>query len=215
MKVAHIVPAAFNYFDDIRNTALGLVSYLSEFDIEAEVFTVNYGTIESKDKAASPVKAGASKGKYKGLVGIKSALQIMQQCDLLHVHTPLLGAASKVLAWKKKHKNTPLVVTYYRKVKVPDVFSLITRWYNSYNLPKLFAAANLITCFSFEDFKKNGGFKYLKDNSKLIEVDSSTNFLGDDLTTNVDKVKLKQGEWIAYKYAIVYNTLLESGSNNN
>lgn len=145
-KILHIIPSAFDYFSDIRERAFMLVEGLDSLGWHNNVITLQYGAPTRNEqwklKQAAPSRA------YSG----ESSLQIVEDvdfnnCDLLHVHVPFLGAARSLLQWKEKNPDKPLVVSYYHDLKVTDIFSFFFRVYNLYYLPRLFKIAGAVTIF--------------------------------------------------------------------
>ncbi|EKD42976.1 MAG: hypothetical protein ACD_72C00515G0006, partial [uncultured bacterium] len=43
MRVLHIIPSAFDYFDDIRSEAFKMIDAEIEMGIDAEAMTLEYG----------------------------------------------------------------------------------------------------------------------------------------------------------------------------
>jgi hypothetical protein len=141
MRVIHVIPSAFEYFDDIRSQAFKLLDNLHKLGVENEAFTLQYGT-PNKAQKSSIEKVSPSIHNFIGDFDINSAIVNFSDFDVVHLHCPFFGAAGKILHWKKLHPDTPLVVTYYRDVKVTDLMSLFIKLYNAYYLPKIFKLAD-------------------------------------------------------------------------
>ena len=52
MRVIHIIPSAFEYFDDIRSQAFRLLDGLNKLGVETEAFTLQYGSTNKAQKAS-------------------------------------------------------------------------------------------------------------------------------------------------------------------
>ncbi len=150
MRVIHIIPSAFEYFDDIRSQAFKLLDGLHKLGVETEAFTLQYGSPNKAEKA-SIKSASPSVHNFIGDFDIGSAIANFSDFDIIHLHCPFFGAAGKILQWKKLNPNTPLVVTYYRDVRVVDLMSLFIRFYNAYYLPKIFKLADATIRFKAEE----------------------------------------------------------------
>lgn len=136
MRVIHIIPSAFEYFDDIRSQAFKLLDGLHKLGVENEAFTLQYGSTNKAEKAS--IKAASpSVHNYIGNFDIDSAINNFADFDVVHLHCPFFGAAGKILRWKKLNPNVPLVATFYRQVRVVDLMSLFIKLYNAYYLPKI------------------------------------------------------------------------------
>ncbi len=147
MRVIHIIPTAFEYFDDIRSQAFKLLDGLHKLGVETEAFTLQYGSTNKAEKA-SIKSASPSVHNYLGNFDIDSAIANFSDFDIVHLHCPFFGAAGKILNWKKLNPGIPLVITYYREVRVQDLMSLFIRLYNAYYLPKFFKLADAVSQFN-------------------------------------------------------------------
>lgn len=147
MKVIHIIPSAFEYFDDIRSQAFKLLEELHKLNVETEAFTLQYG-LSNKAEKKSIKEASPSVHSHIGDFDIESAIKSFTDFDVVHLHCPFFGAAGKILRWKQNNPNTPLVVTFYREVKIVDLMSLFFRLYNAYYLPKFFKLADAASRFN-------------------------------------------------------------------
>lgn len=147
MRVIHIIPSAFEYFNDIRSQAFKLLDGLHKLGVETEAFTLQYG-LSNKAEKKSIKEASPSVHSHMGDFDIDSAIKSFTDFDVVHLHCPFFGAAGKILQWKKNNPNTPLVVTFYREVKVVDLMSLFIKLYNAYYLPKFFKLTNAANRFN-------------------------------------------------------------------
>ena len=208
MKVLHIIPAAFDYFDDIKLSAFSLLENQTKLGISAEALTLQYSRGVSKTSREEVVKV-APTARYQGTTPITEAVASFADFDILHAHCPFLGAGGRILQWKKEHPHQPLAITFYRRVNISDLFSLGIWWYNWYYLPRMCAGGEAVAAVSAEIFEQNSGGRYLKDKSKFIEIDDTSFFLGEDLTKDNNQVQLSPAEREAGKYLWLYNKLLE------
>jgi hypothetical protein len=147
MRVIHIIPSAFDYFDDIRSRAFKLLDWLHKLGVEAEAFTLQYGSTNKAEKA-SIKEASPSVHNYMGNFDINTAIDNFFNFDIVHLHCPFFGAAGKILRWKKLNPDIPLVVTYYREVRMEDLMSLFIRFYNAFYLPKFYKLADAVSRFN-------------------------------------------------------------------
>lgn len=207
MRVLYIIPTVFDYFDDIRDSAFSLAENLSQLGVEVETLTVQYEKPTKKEEAT--VATVAPSGKSFGTVPPSDVGKRLAEFDILQVHCPMFGAAGKVLKWKFLRLELPMVITINRRVETPDFFSLLIMAYNLFYLPKLFKTASVITCPSLINFKKFFGRSFAKFNDKVIEVNDSLQFAGEDLTSDSNVVKLSAMERVATKYLTIYNRLIQ------
>lgn len=216
MRVIHIIPSVFNYFDAIRAEAFRLVESLDAMGVEADVFTLQYGE-QSKTKQEQTereVRVGSGSSRtYSGQVGFAEVVESFSSYDVVHAHAPLFGGAGKIIQWKKEHPEIPFLVTYYQPIVASDLFGLVVRWYAIYYLPRLFKAADMITCGSAEELYRRFGRRVLTNPEKLVEVTAEgTDFFGTDLTYGADGLELTTQERLAVKYVMLYNELTASVS---
>lgn len=57
MRVVHIIPSAFDYFDDIRSSAFALIAAEGKQGVESEALTIQYGTVTAKERLETSLKA--------------------------------------------------------------------------------------------------------------------------------------------------------------
>jgi hypothetical protein len=195
MRIIHIIPAAFNYFDDIKRSAFGIVEKLSDYGIESQMITLQYNTVTKREKRETTGFSGpALSYQYKGSQSISQAFSTLSEYDIIHFHCPFLGAGKKIIDWQKEHTEIPFIVTYYREVGLVDFLSIFVNLYNLYYLPKIFQLAKVITCFSEAKF----GFKSVNRRKVVdLSVKKTREFVGEDgklLTENVYRVELEKGK---------------------
>ncbi len=201
MRVLHIIPAAFEYFDDIRSESFRLVDGLYKMGVETEAFTLQYGGPTKKLKAE--IKENSSSvHTHISSTGAAGLVESFDEFDIIHLHCPFLGAARHILDWKKLHAQTPLIVTYHRDVEWVDTFSLLIKLYNHYYLPRIFRAADVLICNNFDELASLRGSRYIEANKHVTALDSIT-LEKDEVSPNWTVM-----EAIAAKTALVYNTLI-------
>lgn len=142
MRVVHIIPAAFNYFNDIRDVAMAMVEAEGKMGLEVEVYMVQYGSVT--ERFSSEVKRVAPTRVFQGMVSGTSLVDALSSFDVVHVHCPMLGLMKKLVSFKQANPSVPLVVTYHRSVTHPDLFSLYVSWYTNWYLPRLLRVADAL-----------------------------------------------------------------------
>lgn len=217
MKVIHIIPNVFNYFEDIRSEAFLVTEWLPKLGVQADMFTLQYGapsagkveqserSTETPSQSETPTPQARS---FVGLNTIDELIDSLSEYDSVHLHVPFLGAAHRIIAWKKVHPEIPLVITYYRNVRTPDLFSLFIKWYNAYYLPKLFAISNVVAFRENTWFLERQARKFQqpgKETKPFVPVDETFEFAGKSLLGVSDRVTESGVEAVALKYAILYN----------
>jgi len=140
MKIVHLVPAAWDYFDDIRDAVFNLVSGEIRRGIESEVITLQYR--KTTPQAAQEISVKSSGLSFRGDLSGAGLADVLDEFDLVHLHCPFLGAAKDILAWKKKNPKKPLLISIHRPVRIVDFFSLIIAAYNTFYQPKIFSLAD-------------------------------------------------------------------------
>jgi len=207
MKVLHIIPSAFNYFDDIRVEAFRLLENLQHLGVEGDAFTLQYGSSGSAKQFQKGVHEIAPSRSFVGTAREEELIRAFADYDLIHLHCPFFGAAGSIGRWKRAHPEIPLIATYHRPVLAADLFGRCIRWYNYYYLPKIFLLADLVA------YNPGSGVReivkrYVKDPAKLAEVDASANFFGTNLTAKIRETNMDSNELLALKYRMLYNELI-------
>ncbi|MDD2757761.1 MAG: hypothetical protein PHD72_00085 [Patescibacteria group bacterium] len=210
MRVIHIIPSAFDYFDDIRRHAFSILEKQIESGVEAEAFTLQYGSVTRGQKSAAKLDAPASR--FIGLFGLNELVDSLSNFDVVHLHCPFLGAAKKIIDWRKKNPDRPLVITYHRDLDFSDLFSLFIIGYNYFYLPRLFAVATAVAGSSAEEFAQTKGRRYLKQPEKFTDISASAVDIekeaGIHLTDTPDKLKLLSTDAEALAYIKLYKNLV-------
>lgn len=208
MKVLHIIPAAFNYYDDIKAAAFGLAETELSMGIAVEAYTMQYQAPSRGDQTETEVVVlpGSSR-KYDGTVSLNSIGKEINTFDVVHVHVPILGGLKTVLNWKRANPKLLLLVTVYRESKTPDFFSLILLIYNRIMLAKLFKQADFIGCESLSVIKAFYDRMAAPVAERVLEIDTSTNLFGKDISQETPQVvEMNGAERLAFKYIILYNS---------
>lgn len=202
MRVAHIIPSAFNYFDDIRSVAFQTVDYLDkETSLEVEAFTLQYN--EPSSKLKQEIQTKAPHRNYQGVVAFNEVLSRLDSYELVHLHAPFLGGARKLVAWKKEHPDIPLVISYYRKVYYQDIISVYLQWYNAFYLPKLLREAGGILCFS--SLPK---VWFIKSTARVVDGREVCGLEKEPLTFSFDSLQLPELERLGKFLVKLYNNVV-------
>lgn len=161
MKIVHIIPAAFNYFDSIRTLAFQSVQLLQEDGWEVDAFTLQYGQEAPTRSFQKTVLAEAPLRQYSGTVKapqLRDALD--QDYDIVHLHVPFLGMGPDLLRWRSTHPQGLLVVTRYSAVPIKDLFAIFVRLYNAYYIPRIIAQADTIFVYVKDASPKSLALQY-------------------------------------------------------
>lgn len=204
MKITHIIPSAFEYFDDIRDRAFSWVEALGDLGVDVEVFTLQYGG-KPPAEVRQEVAAVAPSRTYEKTVPVQTMTKIIttgltpKEPEIIHLHTPFLGGAGQILDFIKSRPNAHLVVTHHRPVKFEDLISVYIYFYNHYYLPKFFTLADAILLIEpkapvREQTVKFGGKVYM---------------LGLDKNSNPDYPHPISAETVAESLIMMYNKLTE------
>lgn len=211
MRVIHIIPSAFDYFNDVRASAMKLVESEREVGADSEAYTLQYGSVTSKQKGEMFVKAPSI-----GFISMNSSTALvddLKNYDIVHLHTPFLGMAGNILKWKKNNFATPLVVTYWRDVRIYDAMSAFIAVYNRIYLPRFFRLADALI---FNDknsqnksvagirMTKSTKFYYMKELKNMDREGANIH-----LTMPPDKLKLSEVDMEARACISVYNQLIK------
>lgn len=140
MRIIHLIPAAFEYFDDIRDAAFRLAEEERQLGLEVDAFAIQYGSVTQKFSAE--VKEQSPSSEYQETVGEVDVIDLLDQYDVVHLHFPMLGVLGRLIKWKKMHPAIPLVVTHHRNVVQTDLFSLFIVWYTMWYRGRLFRLAD-------------------------------------------------------------------------
>ena len=208
MKVAHIIPGAFDYFNDIYNAAFDLADDLHAGGVELDVFTLEYNYfgqtpspkqrgLDAKEKVAPSVSL-PKKRHYAGGMNARALLENLKNYDIVHLHAPFLGAGRGLLKWLLENPQIIFVITYHRPVVWEDLLSVFIGWYNRYYLKRLGARADLITNFGGKKDQWRSGIRYAGGKNKFLDLTVGPFFTADNsvLTYTAKQVKLIGAERI-------------------
>lgn len=194
MKVLHIVPAAFNYFDNIRSEAFAILEEENNFGIDSDVITLEFGSTTKKEQAE--VKTASPGSRFMGQQSVVENTKSWDYYDVINLHCPFLGAGSHIINWAKDQPSKRLVITYHNDFKTPDFFSLIIKFYNLYYLPKLFSLAKAVCFFANRRSDSMSGIKMLKNDEKAFVLGQTSDELD---IHNID---------VASDLILVYNNIM-------
>ncbi|MEK7680681.1 MAG: glycosyltransferase [Patescibacteria group bacterium] len=142
MRVIHIIPSAFGYFDDIRSRAFSILNAQHELGVEVEAITLQYES-PSRSVRQEVEESSPAVHSYQGDATVGEAFLHLDDSDLVILHASFFGAGGKVLRWAKKGK-APFFIVYHGQIVVTDFYSLIIKIYNWYYLPRLSRQADYI-----------------------------------------------------------------------
>jgi len=216
MKALHIVPAAMNYFDDIKMAAFNIVQKLHDNGIDGEVITLQYDQPTQQDQenvsGTKDKKGTATSFHFKSSVSLQEALSLMNNYDLVHFHIPFMGAGKNILKKLNEVDAPPLLVSYYRPVKIIDILSVIISLYSQYYVTKLIKRADIVTLFP-QTYNKDILTKIPEDKLADISINEKERKemkLDED---RVFKIKLNKQTYISIsidKLIYVYRTLTKN-----
>jgi hypothetical protein len=166
MKILHIIPSAFNYFDEIRSEAFAILEAENNLGIDANAITLEYGATSREEKAQ--VKEAAPSRRYLGQESILINAQSWDKFDIINLHCPFFGAAGEILKWARNYPGKALVITYHFDFGISDFFSYIIKIYNYFYLPKLFKLSANVCFFASRREESASGIKILKNEQKAV-----------------------------------------------
>lgn len=186
MKVLHIIPSAFNYFDDIRAEAFVWLEAENNAGLESEVITLEFGSTTKQEQAE--IKAVAPTREFIGQQSMSQNANSWDQFDIINLHCPFFGAANEIIRWAKDRDHKSLVITYHSDFKTPDFFSLIIKLYNFYYLPKVFSTAKAVCFLANRRVQSRHGISLLKDEKKafiLGQIDDNLDIHKTDIVSDL------------------------------
>jgi hypothetical protein len=201
MRVVHVVPSAFEYFEDIRVAAFNIVEELDRQGIDSEIITLQYGNPSRSTREVA--ERQEMKRSYKGTLPIPELLESLKQCDIIHFHTPILGFLGKFITWQKTHLDAKVVVSYYRPIAYTDVLSWFIAWYNRHYLPRLAAKAKAIVYFT--DYGTKSIAARMADEALVIDAHS---FISEPLYEKTKTVSLYKISELGEAIIALYSQML-------
>lgn len=194
MKVLHIIPSAFEYFDDIRSESFELLEEEGDLGLESDAISVSYGGVTRKEKIE--VINTAPSRRYLGQEDFKKTIEAWDYYDVINLHCPFLGELGTILRWVKDHPEKCFIITYHHDFVTPDFFGYLIILYNYYYLPRLFDLAKAVVFFSERRNLSTTGIKMLKNRDKIAVLGLPAE------TGDIHKFS------IAEDLVIVYNSLM-------
>ena len=160
MKILHIIPSAFEYFDDIRAQAFEFLEAENKLGIESDAITLEYGAVSRRKKFEAATIAPSRN--YLGQESIEKNVQAWEYYDIVNLHAPFFGAGGKIINFLESNPDKVFLMTYHYDFKTTDFFSFFIKLYNYYYLPKLFKKAKKITFFANRRKESRSGIDMVK-----------------------------------------------------
>lgn len=211
MKVIHIIPSAFDYFNDVRELSMRLVETERGLGVNSEAYTLQYGPVTSKQKGEMRDKAPSI-----GFISMNSSSALINDLgnyDIVHLHTPFLGMAGSILKWKKNHLAKPLVVTYWRDVGINDAMSAFIAIYNRIYLPHFFRFSDALIFYGKGAEKRSAAGNRMAKTIKHYYMEELVNVEREHanihLTMSSNELKLSEGDIEARVYMSIYKKLIK------
>ncbi|MDO9509874.1 MAG: glycosyltransferase family 4 protein [Candidatus Magasanikbacteria bacterium] len=210
MKILHIVPTAFEYFENIRKEAFGLVDSLGQLGFDVDIITLQYDAVSKRfqNKIAQETKERIG---FKKIYSKDELVEKIEEADIVHLHTPFLGMGKKLLKYKKEHPQKKFIITLYQNLPYSDLFTIIIWLYNNYYLRRLMNVADFVIAENEQIFRSGGGFAYLKDLNKFVSIENFKIFLLESnprLIENINNLKInKTNLHTAVAYGELYRLL--------
>ncbi len=145
MQVLTIIPAVFDYFDSIRESAFRSAEIAQSQGITVEPFTLQLGKPSRATQRSVAEAAVTGKGfSLSETISLRSLEDALQEAQIVHLHAPFLGFGAEILAFKKKFPGRKLVITWYGSLPYRNLFNLFIMGYNGYYLPRLLKLADAV-----------------------------------------------------------------------
>jgi len=196
MKILHIIPSAFDYFDDIKLEAFEMLESENKMGVESDAITLEYGTVSRSEKFE--VSNVAPSRQYLGQQPLDKNFQAWGDYDIINLHCPFLGEARKILNFFVNNPNKILILTYHRDFITTDFFSFFIKLYNYYYLPKLFKQAKVVGFMADRRNESIDGINMIKNDSKAVVLglvqdpqDIHTNHIVQDLIMVYNNIVVK------------------------
>lgn len=166
MKVLHVIPNAFNYFEDIHTEAFELLETEASFGVESDAVTINYGGVTKKEKFE--VSKISPSRKYIGQESFENNIESWGSYDVINLHCPFFGPFGKMYTWLKNHPEKNFIITYHHDFTSPDFFGYLIKLFNFFYLPKLFDISQYVVFFEDRYDLSKVGIKMLKNHDKMV-----------------------------------------------
>ncbi len=114
MKILHVIPNAFDYFEDIHSEAFEILEAESLLGVEVDAVTIGYGGVTKKEIVE--VKNDSPSREYVGQEPIEKNIESWEYYDVINIHCPFFGELGTFLQWFKDHPEKFLIITL-RKIR--------------------------------------------------------------------------------------------------
>lgn len=210
MQILHIVPAAFEYFEDIRKEAFDLVDSLNSLGYDCEIITLQYSAV-SKRLEKQVAQETKQRMQFEKIYNDTELKEQMDKAEIIHLHVPFLGMGKKLLKYKQDNPQKKFIITFHQNLPYTDFFTIIIWLYNSFYLRRLVNLADFVVAENEQIFRQGGGFSYLKDLKKFVSLDNFIDFIiknDPNLTERLNSFKLdKSNIHTAVAYGELYRLL--------
>lgn len=210
MKILHIIPSAFDYFNDIKEKAMSLAEKQKELGFSVEAFTVQYHGLTPKQTAEGSLQAPLLH--FSGVYNTEEVISELSDFDIIHFHAPFLGIVGKICSLlKSKANKSKIVISYWRNPIINDLFSVYIYLYNRFYIPRLSALSDAQMFMGADGSRMADIKKWIKN------VNNITDF-GDEkavnnnipLTPDGNRIKLDIRNKEAIICLSVYNNLINN-----
>lgn len=208
MRVLHILPSAFDYYNDLKLKIFSQIESERLLGIQSEAYTIQFGNVSKKEK--NFISKNISTLSYNGLYDSKFIFSELDKYDIVHLHLPMFGFLKKLVDWKKNKPDNVLVVSVWIPPKLSDLFSYFVYIYSGIFDSKILALANAILCEDQSRFIQISTGCKLKKDCRIYNLSDLLKDLIDShihLTNNINSLKLNEADRIALANEFVYNNL--------
>lgn len=210
MKILHIIPSAFSYFEVIRKNSFILVDGLNDMGFENYIFTLQYSAV-NKRMEKEVKEQTKNKMNFEKIYSENEFEEKMDWADIIHLHAPFLGMGKKILNYKEKNPQKKLVITVNKNLQYVDFFTIIIWLYNKWYLNKLIQKADFVCATDETVMEKTVGNRIKKDDKKFVPLNDLFDFINKNnplLSTELKNIKIK-GEQLqnAVAYGELYRIL--------
>jgi hypothetical protein len=208
MKILHIIPAGFNYFDDIKKNAMELAEKQKERGFTVEAFTIQYHGFTAKQSANTfkntPLMI------YSGVFKEQDVMSQLSGYDIVHFHAPFFGIIGKICRMlKHERQNYKIVISYWRNPIISDIFSIFIFIYNRYYIPILSSLSDAQIFLPIGSCARIS--KWLKNTDNIIDFfDSPNNADNIPLTPAENSLKLDIVNMRVEACINIYNKLINN-----
>lgn len=210
MKILHIIPSAFSYFDDIKGKAMSLAEKQKELGFSVEAFTVQYQGFTPKQAAESSLQAPLLH--FSGVFDAEEVISQLHYFDIIHFHAPFLGIIGKICGLlKNKASKSKIVISYWRDPIINDIFSVYIYLYNRFYVPKLSVLSDAQMFMEANDCSLVDIKRWIKNPNNVLNFgDEQTINNNIPLTPDANRIKLDIRNKEAVACLSIYNKLINS-----